>query len=162
MNNQPLAYKAITAHVLHSGENNEPLNDAGEQKGEVSKPLSKKRITSVSLNLLSEEFFTVKNDDAMEPDFKEDDLIRVEMGAVARPGDFVLCHLLEFDVKLLRQLKIKRGKLYLQALNPEYKDIKINQSKHKIIGKVIGRTRNVGRFHKVGKEGVGDERTKAH
>lgn len=116
----------------------------------MKQAIANKRITASVLNSTSERFITVKKCDAMKPEFMEGDLLRIEMGRACRPGDFVIFRHLELKVDVLRQLKLKRGKSYFHALNPEHGDIQFNQDKHKIIGTVVGKTRNVGRFQGLG------------
>lgn len=85
----------------------------------------------------------VKGDSMTDAGLMEGDILIVEKGAPARPGDIVVAVVdQEFTVKYLEEDKKTRA-FYLRAGNPAYADIR-PQASLELFGKVTGQFRKYG------------------
>lgn len=73
--------------------------------------------------------------DSMEPEFKEGDVIIVNPGVEAAPGDFVVVK--SNEEATFKQLKKFGPRWVLHPLNPKYADLEVKRDGFKIIGKVV-------------------------
>jgi SOS-response transcriptional repressor LexA len=62
--------------------------------------------------------------------FHEGDIIVVDYGVIAKPGDFVIAHLTGTQEVTFKQYVFDAGIRYLKPLNPQYPTIKIDDQIH--------------------------------
>lgn len=74
--------------------------------------------------------------DSMEPEFHDGEIIIIDPGVDAQPGDFVVVKNPEGEATF-KQLKKYGGRIVLHPLNPKYEDQEVRRGDFKIIGRVM-------------------------